>query len=156
MALTGDDLSDAMGVPRRTIYAAFKKDCVSKSRAAGGGGADPSPYFAYFTWDDFVELAYSNHNHLESSNSGCPETVEALSNLSVSDINGSKFANFHGGCKASGSPTVLDLFRNPLGFFTLILWVFFLLIPFPSHTYPHLSHQGVLSSDHRYPRAIPN
>ncbi len=24
-------------------------------------GAEQSKYFAYFTWDDFVELAYTNH-----------------------------------------------------------------------------------------------
>jgi hypothetical protein len=50
------------------MYTSFKKECTSKTvvltEDEGQGqqiGVEKSKYFAYFTWDDFVELAYTNH-----------------------------------------------------------------------------------------------
>ena len=46
------------------VYNSFKKQCASKTVVLTedeGQNSEQSQYFAYFTWDDFVELAYSNH-----------------------------------------------------------------------------------------------
>ncbi len=125
------------------MYTSFKKECTSKTvvltedERQGQIGVEKSKYFAYFTWDDFVELAYTNHVSLcmkerlfESLFERCvsiclsvnlpspytlfqnhlgegPEIDGEAASSTLKD--GSKFANFHGGVKGSGSPTVYYL-----------------------------------------------
>lgn len=50
-----------MLLSRRNVQLRTKTVVLTEDEGEGAMGAEKSRYFAYFTWDDFVELAYANH-----------------------------------------------------------------------------------------------